>query len=146
VQEKLSRRAASKRYYDRPLLKNYANKTILIVDDEKEIRELIRETLTIDDFHVLEANSGEQALQLVSQENPDLVLLDVAMPGSYDGIEVSRRIKTNTRTQQISVIFLTAVPLDDFQDRQVFADDVFYKPFSPIKLVNRIHAILDRAD
>ena len=146
MQEKQSERRDPRQNYEHAFLRNYADKKILIVDDEKEICALIRETLSIDNFNVFEANSGEQALRLVSQENPDLVLLDVAMPGSYDGIEVSRRIKSNHQTQRTSVIFLTAVPLDDSSGQQYFADDIFYKPFSPIQLVNRIYDILNKAD
>ena len=117
-------------------------KKILVVDDEEEIRSLVKETLMVDDFKVFEAENGERALNVVNHENPDLVLLDVRMPGKFDGLEVCRKIKQNSKTQKIPVIFLTAVPIPELTYQETKAEGVFSKPFSPIKLVDKVCNVL----
>ncbi len=123
--------------------KNSSGKKILIVDDEKEIRELIKETLTIDEFDVVEAESGDLAWQIVQEQNPDLVLMDVVMPGNLNGFEVCRKIKLNNNTKNIPILFLTAFPVKENQKCEVCNEHFFYKPFSPIKLVNKIYDVLN---
>lgn len=118
------------------------NKKILIVDDEPEIRSLVKETLTVDEFKILEAENGEVALRMIRDESPDVVLLDVMMPGTYNGLEVCRRIKKDVSIKGTPVIFLTAVSLPELQADQSQAEAIFIKPFSPIQLIDRIYDVL----
>ncbi len=117
---------------------------ILIVDDEKEIRDLIRETLSVDRFEILESATGEDAWEQILNENPDLVLLDILLPGKLDGIEICRRLKTYPQTREIPVIFVTAVPLTELNSKEMKAEGVFIKPFSPIALVEKIYRTLGK--
>ncbi len=117
-------------------------KKILIVDDEKEIRDLIRETLKVDNFSILESETGEDAWRFTIEEKPDLILLDILLPGEIDGLEVCKRIKSHQKTRNIPVIFITAVPLNELQSREMKAEWVFYKPFSPIQLINSVYEAL----
>lgn len=123
-------------------MNGYFSKKILVVDDEEEIRSLVRETLMVDDFNVVEAEDGDRALNMIANEAPDLVLLDVRMPGRYDGLEVCRQIKNDSKTRYIPVIFLTAVPIPELKYRETNAQGVFSKPFSPIKLVDKVYQTL----
>ncbi len=117
---------------------------ILVVDDEDRIREIVRGYLRSDGFEVAEARDGEQALRTARDWSPDLVVLDVMMPG-IDGIEVLRRLRT---TSNIPVILLTAraEEVDKLVGLSVGADDYLTKPFSPRELVARIKTVLRRAD
>jgi len=128
-----------------PIFNDYSGKKILIVDDEKEIRDIIKETLMVDDFKVLEADSGDLAWQVVREQNPDLVLMDVKMPGSIDGFEVCNRIKTNHQTKKIPVIFLTGFRDKNRNKEWMNRENIFYKPFSPIQLVDKIYDVLNKS-
>jgi two-component system, OmpR family, phosphate regulon response regulator PhoB len=125
-------------------VKDFTGKKILIVDDEKEIRDLLKETLTIDNFSVFEAESGTTALQSVEENQPDLVLMDVVMPGKLNGLDVCKKIKNEFKTKDIPIVFLTAFPVEENQTRELCNIDYFYKPFSPIKLVDKIYDVLDK--
>jgi len=118
-------------------------KRILIVDDEPHIRRLLAARLAADGFEVAEADNGEEGLLSIDEFPPDLVLLDLIMPGA-DGIEVLTRIRTASRHAAIPVIILTAKGQDT--DRELAfaggATDFVTKPFSPMKLLARIHEIL----
>lgn len=114
------------------------SRKILIVDDEKEIRELVRETVMIDDFEILEADTGDTAYDMILKEHPDLIILDVKMPGKMDGVSLTQKIKTDPNMRNIPVILLTAVPVDLEQDSRLNPDAIFYKPFSPMDLLDRI--------
>jgi len=120
-----------------------ADRRILIVDDEPELRSMLRQYLTREGFDVAESATGGAALEAVSSTEPDLVLLDVGLP-DIDGFEVLRTLRG---TSDIPVIMLTA--RDDEIDRvvglSVGADDYVVKPFSPRELVARIQAVLRRA-
>ncbi len=126
-----------------PIQKNSSGKKILIVDDEKEIRDLIKETLKIDEFNVFEAESGDLALQVVREQKPDLILMDVVMPGSLNGFDVCRKIKADDNTKKIPVLFLTAFPVKETRKCEVCEEQFFYKPFSPIQLINKIFDVLN---
>lgn len=126
-------------------MSQYRDKKILIVDDEEEIRSLVRETLKVDEFKIFEADNGRNALKIVQKESPDLVLLDILMPGELNGFEVCRRIKQDAQTQKTGVIFLTAVSMPDLGDEQTQAEAVFIKPFSPMQLVDSIFNFLGTA-
>jgi DNA-binding response OmpR family regulator len=118
---------------------------VLVVDDEDNIIELIRLGLRYEGFQVETASDGEQGIALAQRINPDLVILDVMMPG-IDGIEVCRRLRSNPTTRDVPVIMLTAK--DEVGDRilglQTGADDYLTKPFDFYELLERIKAILRR--
>ncbi len=120
-------------------------KKILIVDDQPAVRELVSVTLEIGPYHILTAENGDQALELARAELPELMLLDIQMPGgSLDGLDVCRVLKSDERTKDITIIILTAKGQD--WDRQAGqdagADDYFVKPFSPLELMNKVEHIL----
>ncbi len=121
------------------------NKTILIVDDEQAIREMVKIALDLVGFNCLEAENAQIAHGLIIDENPDLVLLDWMMPGT-SGIELLRRLRREDLTAKLPVIMLTAKATEDnvIQGLDVGADDYLVKPFSPRELVARINAILRR--
>jgi DNA-binding response OmpR family regulator len=120
-------------------------KKILIVDDQPAVRELVSVTLEIGPYKILMAENGDQALSLARSEMPDLILLDVQMPGgSLDGLDVCRTLKKDARTKKIYIVMLTAKGQDwDKQaGREAGADDYFVKPFSPLELMNKVEAVL----
>jgi two-component system response regulator MprA len=117
----------------------------LIVDDEENIIELIRLGLRYEGFQVETASDGEQGVTLAQRLSPDVVILDVMMPG-IDGLEVLRRLRSNPTTRDIPILMLTAK--DEVSDRilglQTGADDYVTKPFDFYELLERIRAILRR--
>jgi DNA-binding response OmpR family regulator len=115
---------------------------ILLADDERELRDMLAKYLTAEGFEVIEAVDGAAALDLALREEPDLVLLDVAMP-EMDGFEVLRNLRTSSA---VPVIMLTAraEEIDRVVGLTVGADDYVTKPFSPRELVARIKAVLRR--
>jgi DNA-binding response OmpR family regulator len=117
-------------------------KRILVVDDEDKIREIVRSYLEREGFDVTEARDGEAALQSARDQAPDLVVLDIMMPGT-DGIDVLRQLRT---TSEVPVILLTAraEELDTLVGLSVGADDYVTKPFRPRELVARIKTVLRR--
>ncbi|HEY5930015.1 MAG TPA: phosphate regulon transcriptional regulator PhoB [Burkholderiales bacterium] len=119
--------------------------TILVVEDEPAIQELIAYNLKQAGHQTLRADNAEQALNLVSNALPDLVLLDWMLPG-LSGIEFARRLRADKRTRTVPIIMLTA--RSDEQDKLVGldtgADDYVTKPFSPRELMARIKAVLRR--
>lgn len=116
---------------------------ILVVDDEPPMVELVRGYLVREGWQVVTAVDGAQALELARSEHPDVVVLDLMLPG-LDGIEVCRQIRTFSDAY---VVMLTAKSeeVDKLIGLAVGADDYLTKPFSPRELVARIHAILRRA-
>jgi two-component system phosphate regulon response regulator PhoB len=119
--------------------------TILVVEDEPAIQELIAYNLKQAGHQTLRADNAEQALNLVSNALPDLVLLDWMLPG-LSGIEFARRLRADKRTRTVPIIMLTA--RSDEQDKLAGldggADDYITKPFSPRELMARIKAVLRR--
>lgn len=115
---------------------------VLVVDDEDRIRAIVRGYLENDGFEVAEARDGDAALRVARDWHPDLVVLDVMMPGT-DGLEVLRQLRT---TSVVPVILLTArsEEIDTLVGLSVGADDYVTKPFSPRELVARIKAVLRR--
>lgn len=118
--------------------------TILVVDDERKIRDLVRSYLELEGYSVLVADSGERALESVSRSDPDLIVLDLGLP-DLSGEEVARTLRTGSN---VPIIMLTAKAAED--DRvaglRLGADDYVAKPFSPRELVARVEAVLRRAD
>ncbi|GLS28274.1 phosphate regulon transcriptional regulator PhoB [Marinibactrum halimedae] len=123
------------------------DKTILIVDDESSIRDMLRVALEMADYRCLEAADAQKAHSLVVDEKPDLILLDWMLPGT-SGIELARRLKRDEVTSQTPIIMLTAKGDEDnkVQGLEVGADDYITKPFSPRELVARLKAVLRRTD
>jgi CheY-like chemotaxis protein len=116
---------------------------ILVVEDERDIRQLIAITLQLSDFRVVEAANGEEALKQALAVNPDLILMDVRMP-KMDGYEACHRLKQMEQTKDIPVVFLSAKG-QDTQIKKGFAVGAvayFLKPFSPEELPPRLHKIL----
>ena len=118
--------------------------TILVVDDERKIRDLVRSYLELEGYSVLVADSGERALESASRSDPDLVVLDLGLP-DLSGEEVARTLRT---ASNVPIIMLTAKAAED--DRvaglRLGADDYLAKPFSPRELVARVEAVLRRAN
>lgn len=119
-------------------------RTILIVDDEPHIREVVGFALGKAGFNTLEAADGEQAMTLVEKEAPDLVILDIMLP-DVEGTEVCRRIRVSS---QIPILFLSSKndEIDRVLGLELGGDDYVTKPFSPRELVARVKAILRRAE
>ena len=119
-------------------------KTILVVDDEPKIATLARDYLEHAGFAVLTAADGPSALTTIRQRRPDLVVLDLGLPG-LDGLDVTREIR---RASTIPIVMLTARDdeLDKLLGLELGADDYLTKPFSPRELVARVRAVLRRAD
>lgn len=122
-------------------------KVILIVEDQTDIRKLIRMTLELGDSEIHEADNGESGWHMVKALRPDLVLLDVMMPGSLDGYQVCQKIKAETGLQHIPVILLTARGQHaDFEmGNQAGADAYLTKPFSPLELIDTVEEHLAKS-
>jgi len=118
---------------------------ILVVDDEDDILELVGFNLSREGFKVISASTGEKALDLVRKEIPDLIVLDLMLPG-IDGLEVTRRLKGYIESREIPIVMLTAKgeEADIVTGLELGADDYITKPFSPRVLVARIKAVLRR--
>jgi two-component system phosphate regulon response regulator PhoB len=122
-----------------------AGKHVLVVEDERDIQELVRYNLSKDGYAVQCVGTGEEALRAVQSAPPDLVLLDLMLPG-LDGLEVCRRLKGEASTGQLPVIMLTAKgeEADIVTGLELGADDYITKPFSPRVLLARLRAVLRR--
>ena len=122
-----------------------AKQKILAVDDEEDILELLRFNLTKEGFAVVCAVSGEEALEFARLERPDVILLDLLLPG-IDGLEVARRLKNDASTKEIPVIMVTAKgeEADIVAGLEVGAEDYITKPFSRKVLIARVRAVLRR--
>jgi two-component system phosphate regulon response regulator PhoB len=122
-----------------------AREQILVVEDEEDILELIRYNLSREGFRVDGVTSGEQAITAVKAGPPDMVLLDLMLPG-VDGLEVCRQLKNNPDTMPIPIVMLTAKgeESDIVTGLELGADDYITKPFSPRVLIARIRAVLRR--
>ncbi len=120
-------------------------RTVLAIDDEKDLIELVRYNLEKEGFQVRGAHDGETGLALAIQERPDIVLVDLMLPG-IDGLEVCRRLRADARTSAIPLIMLTAKSgeSDRVVGLELGADDYVTKPFSPRELVARVRALLRR--
>ncbi|OQY53117.1 MAG: DNA-binding response regulator [Desulfobacteraceae bacterium 4572_89] len=119
--------------------------TILIVDDEEDIIELIKYNLKNEGYSILTAPTGEQAIKTARYSHPDLMVLDLMLPG-MDGLEVTKYLKNNEHTHDIPIVMLTAKgeESDIITGLELGANDYISKPFSPKILVARIRAILRR--
>lgn len=119
---------------------------IVIIEDEEDIRELIRYNLDKEGYRVLTANSGEEGFELVMNSMPDLVVLDLMLPG-IDGLEVCRKLKEEPKTKDIPIVMVTArgEEPDVVSGLELGAEDYVSKPFSPKVLVARVKTVLRRS-
>ena len=122
-----------------------ASKTVLIVDDEAPIREMLAVALAMAGFNCLEADNAQTAHGLIVDQQPDIILLDWMMP-EVSGIELARRLKRDPISADIPIIMLTARGEEDnkIQGLEAGADDYITKPFSPRELIARLKAVLRR--
>jgi DNA-binding response OmpR family regulator len=118
---------------------------VLVIDDEAPIRLLCRVNLEAEKMDVVEAANGEEGLELARRENPDIVLLDVMMPG-MDGWQVAERLFESKETSQIPLVFLTARA--ELRDRarglELGGVDYITKPFNPVELASVVENLLER--
>ena len=120
--------------------------TILVADDDRDIRDLVVFKLEQCGYTVIEAEDGEAALEIARRHRPDLCVLDVMMPG-LSGVEVTRELRQDRDVGDVKIILLTAraQEADVESGFSVGADDYVVKPFSPRELVSRVQAVLARA-
>jgi len=120
---------------------------ILVVEDEPDISKLVSYNLTQEHFKVLTAEDGEQALKVIQREKPNLVVLDLMLPG-LSGIEVCKILRDRPETAKLPILMLTAKAgeSDRIVGLELGADDYLTKPFSPREMVARVRAILRRAN
>ena len=123
--------------------------TIVIVEDDPNIADLVDAYLRRDGFRVLQANDGPSGEELITRELPRMVILDIGLPGPFDGLELCRRIRSSTGAlSRTPVLMLTArdTEVDRVVGLELGADDYLTKPFSPRELAARVKAILRRVD
>jgi len=117
--------------------------TLLIVDDQADIRKLIRMTLEFEGYTLIEAQDGAEALRMANSSKPALMLLDVMMPGEFDGFQVCEQIKTDPALAGTRIVMLTArgQQSDRERGRKAGADAYLTKPFSPLELIDTIERL-----
>ena len=122
-----------------------AERLVLVIDDEKDLLELVRYNLEKEGYKVRTAEDGEAGLKAIERELPDIVIVDLMLPG-IDGLDVCRRLRAEQRTAQTPIIMLTAksAETDRVVGLEMGADDYVTKPFSPRELTARIKAVLRR--
>ena len=125
------------------ILFDMKTKKILIVDDNNEIRELVIATLEVEKYHVFEASDGEKAVSLAMLEKPDVIIMDVSLPGEIDGIEATKIIKRNRDTKNCTVLILTGTDDKKLKEKgfKAGASDFFLKPFSPLELLQKLENV-----
>lgn len=124
-----------------------SKQTILVVDDEQDLLDLIEYNLKKEGYNVLKAENGVQGLEMAKEYKPNLILLDIMMP-KLDGIQVCEKMRANPDLKPIPVIFLTARSDEktEVEGLDIGADDFITKPISTTKLLSRIKAVLRRYD
>jgi phosphate regulon transcriptional regulator PhoB len=123
------------------------NPIILVIEDEPDIRKLVRYNLAQERYKVLEAEDGEQALKLLQRIKPNLIILDLMLPG-MSGLELCKLLRERQDTAQLPILMLTAKAgeADKVVGLEMGADDYLAKPFSPREMVARVRAILRRVE
>lgn len=120
-------------------------KIIIVIEDQPEIRDLICWTLDYGDFELHQANDGESGLRLIKALKPDLVLLDVMMPGRLDGYQVCEHVRTDPEIAATVIVMLTARAQQADQETGARAGSNVYliKPFSPLQLIDTVINLLE---
>ncbi|MBV9660297.1 MAG: response regulator [Acidimicrobiales bacterium] len=119
--------------------------TVLVIDDDPIIVNLLQVNFEIEGYDVLTATDGEAGLTYARTAGPDVVIVDVMMPG-MDGMEVARRLRADGQTESIPIVMLSAkAQAADIQAGLAVADDYLTKPFEPLELLERVEAVLARA-
>ena len=118
-------------------------KRVLVVDDQPELRKLITMTLKMGDYEVEEAEDATQGLEAVNNFKPDIILLDVMMPGEMDGYQLCQKLKADSHYDFLSVVLLTArgQASDLAEGERVGADRYLVKPFSPLQLIQTVREL-----
>ena len=119
------------------------SKRILVIEDQEDNRQIVRDLMTASGYELIEATTGEEGLEAAARERPDLILMDIQLPG-IDGYEVTRRIKANPQLQKIPIIAVTSYALSG-DDKKAFAagcDGYVTKPYSPRLLLAKIREYL----
>lgn len=121
---------------------------ILIVDDQPEIRNLLALTLDAENYEIHHANNWVTALAMTHAIKPDLVLLDVMMPGEFDGLEVCKRIKHDDKLSSTIILIISARAqvADRYKALEAGADDYLTKPFSPLVLIDKVSFLLAKKE
>ena len=121
------------------------NKCILVVEDQEDNRRILRDLLTNKGYRVLEATDGLEGVRQAEAEKPDLILMDIQLPG-VDGYEAARRIKNNAELSEIPIIAVTSYALsgDDRKASEAGCDDYVSKPYSPRALLRKVEENLSR--
>jgi twitching motility two-component system response regulator PilG len=127
---------------------NESKKQILVVDDEPDAVELMQNILEYEEYAVITASNGLIALEAVKQHNPDLILLDIRMPGEINGLEVCRQLKSDPKTENIPIIIFSAKVLDHHIEEgfEAGADEYVTKPFRSNKLLEIIKNFINSED
>ncbi len=121
------------------------SKRILVIEDQEDNRKIVRDLVTASGYELVEATTGEEGLERAESERPDLILMDIQLPG-IDGYEVTRRIKANPGLRHIPIIVVTSYALSG-DDKKAFAagcDGYVTKPFSPRLLLAKIREYLPK--
>jgi two-component system cell cycle response regulator DivK len=119
------------------------SKRILVIEDQEDNRQIVRDLVTASGYELIEATTGEEGLEAAARERPDLILMDIQLPG-IDGYEVTRRIKADPNLRQIPIIAVTSYALSG-DDKKAFAagcDGYVTKPYSPRLLLAKIREYL----
>jgi len=117
------------------------NKRILVVEDQLDSLQIMRDLLTANDYEMTEAQNGEEALAAVAKARPDLILMDIQLP-VMDGYEATRRLKADPSLRTIPIIAVTSYTLSEDAARAAGCDDFVSKPYSPRQLLAKIREFL----
>jgi CheY-like chemotaxis protein len=119
-------------------------KKILVVDDQEGVRQLVTMTLIRSKYEILTAGDASRALEVAKDHKPDLIIMDVVMPGVMNGLEATRILKSDPETSACPIIILTGRDCDEDQETGLEAGATRYivKPFSPLKLIQEIEGLL----
>jgi two-component system, cell cycle response regulator DivK len=117
------------------------SKRILVVEDQSDSRQIIRDMLAGTDYEITEAENGEKALAAIAKQRPDLILMDIQLP-IMDGYTATSRIKSDSALRSIPIIAVTSYALEEKKAREAGCDDYVPKPFSPRQLLAKIRQYL----
>lgn len=115
-------------------------KKVLVVDDEPDVRELLNTIVSAGNYRVFFAGNGKKAIEIANEEEPDLIILDIMLPGEMNGFRVAEILKDDCRTRNCKILMLTALVSQEDKRRGFSAgvDEYFIKPFSPMDLICKI--------